>query len=41
MKSKDRMHVNKIKKEMRLTIGGQFTNSWTKMKPINNLTFHK
>ena len=32
MKSKDRMHVNKIKNETRLMIGGQFTDSWTKMK---------
>ena len=32
MKIKERMHVNKIKKETRLIVGGQFANSWTKMK---------
>ena len=32
MKIKERMHVNKIKKKTRLIVGGQFANSWTKMK---------
>ena len=32
MKIKERMHVNKIKKETRLIIGGQFPHSWAKMK---------
>ena len=31
LKIKEMMHVNKIKKETRL-IGGQFPNSWAKMK---------
>ena len=32
MKIKERMHVNKIKKGTCLTIGGQFPNSWAKIK---------
>ena len=28
MKCKEKMHVNEIKKERRLIIGGQFPNSW-------------
>ena len=32
MKYKKRMHVNEIKKETRLIIGGEFPNSWAKMK---------
>ena len=36
------MHVNEIKKETRLIIGGQFPHSWVKMKgtALNILTFH-
>ena len=32
MKIKERMHVNEIKKEKHLLIGGQFPNSYAKMK---------
>ena len=32
MKIKESMHVNQIKKETRLINGGQFPNSWAKMK---------
>ena len=32
MKFKERMHVNEIKKETCLIIGGQSTNRWAKMK---------
>ena len=36
------MHVNEIKKERRLIIGGQFPHSWAKMKESASiiLTFH-
>ena len=32
MKIKEKMHVNEIKKGTCLIIGGQFPNSWAKMK---------
>ena len=31
-KIKERMHENEIKKETRLMIGGQFPDSWARMK---------